>query len=286
MVRLRIMTKADIPAGMRLKEIAGWNQTAEDWMRFLNASEGGCFVAEADGKVRGTVTTIAYEKRLAWVGMVLVDPEDRGKGVGTKLLEIAIESLINAKIASIKLDATPQGKPIYEKLGFQREYEIERWILKRTPEVAAQADENLSRNAVSERVLEMILAEDREVFGADRSQLLRSLRQSAPEFTGAVWENTTLRSSAFGRRGSFADHLGPWMAKDTEAARELLRSFVARSRREVLLVDCLKSNAIAGNLLKSMGFEFSRPLTRMYLGANQHPGRTENLCAIVGPEFG
>jgi GNAT superfamily N-acetyltransferase len=280
------MTKSDIPAGMRLKEIAGWNQTAEDWMRFLDADEGGCFIAEVDGTVRGTVTTITYEKRFAWVGMVLVDPEYRGKGLGTKLLEIAIEHLLNARITSIKLDATPQGKPIYEKLGFQCEYEIERWILKRTLETSARPDENVSRNAVSGQVLEMILAEDREIFGADRSQLLISLRQGAPELTGAVLENATLRGSAFGRRGSFADHLGPWMAKDMKAASKLLKSFIASSRREMLLVDRLKSNVIAGDLLRSMGFEHSRALTRMYLGANEHPGRTGNLCAIMGPEFG
>ena len=40
-MRLRIMTMADIPAGMRLKEIAGWNQTAADWKRFLEASPKG-----------------------------------------------------------------------------------------------------------------------------------------------------------------------------------------------------------------------------------------------------
>ena len=28
---IRVMTPADIPAGMRLNEIAGWNQTFEDW---------------------------------------------------------------------------------------------------------------------------------------------------------------------------------------------------------------------------------------------------------------
>jgi GNAT superfamily N-acetyltransferase len=285
-MQLRIMTKADVPAGMRLKEIAGWNQTAEDWMRFLDASERGCFVAEVDGEVRGTVTTITYEQRFAWVGMVLVDPQYRGRGLGTKLLKTAIEYLQDARIAAIKLDATPQGKPIYEKLGFQAEYEIERWILKRTAEAAAQAGETVPANMVSGQNLETILAEDREVFGADRSQLLKSLRQSAPEFTGAVWENSTLRGSAFGRHGSFADHLGPWMAKDKSAATQLLSSFIANSRRETLLVDCLKSNAIAGALLRAMGFEYSRPLTRMVLGANQYPGSTENLCAITGPEFG
>lgn len=285
-MRLRIMTKSDIPAGMRLREIAGWNQTAEDWMRFLDASQDGCFVAEAEGKVRGTVATIVYEKRFAWVGMVLVDPEYRGKGLGTKLLKAAIEYLQNINIACIKLDATPQGKPIYQKLGFQCEFEIERWLLKRTSEVVAQAAEFIPENAVSDQVLQMILAEDREVFGADRSQLLKSLRQNAPEFTGAVWENEALRGSAFGRRGSFADHIGPWMAKDGDAASELLRSFIDCSRRQILVVDWLKSNTMAGGLLRSTGFEYSRPLTRMYLGANQHPGRTENLCAIMGPEFG
>ena len=74
-MRIRTMTKEDIPAGMRLKESAGWNQTAADWSRFLEASPEGCFVAEIDGRVCGTAATISFEKRFAWVGMVLVDPE-------------------------------------------------------------------------------------------------------------------------------------------------------------------------------------------------------------------
>ena len=78
-MRLRTMTKADIPAGLRLKEIAGWNQTAADWKRFLEASPEGCFVAEEDGRVCGTATTISFENRFAWVGMVLVDPDTFGE---------------------------------------------------------------------------------------------------------------------------------------------------------------------------------------------------------------
>ena len=66
-MQIRTMTVRDIPAGMRLKEIAGWNQTEADWQIFLDASSDGCFVAEADGVVRGTATTIVYGGRLAWV---------------------------------------------------------------------------------------------------------------------------------------------------------------------------------------------------------------------------
>src|SRR4029077_18041754 len=108
------MTKTDIPAGMRLKELVGWNQTSDDWKRFLVASPDGCFVAEVDGQGCGTVTTISYEDRFAWIGMVLVDSEKRGRGIGTRLLERAIEHLDRHKIPAIKLDATPQGKALYE----------------------------------------------------------------------------------------------------------------------------------------------------------------------------
>src|SRR6266404_8815729 len=131
MMRMRHMTRQDIAGGMRLKDLAGWNQTEADWERFLSSSPDGCFVAEIDGRVIGTVTTIVYEDRFAWIGMVLVDPGFRNRGIGRALLQRAIEHLESRNLACIKLDATPQGKPVYEKVGFVSEYEIERWTLKR-----------------------------------------------------------------------------------------------------------------------------------------------------------
>jgi len=64
--------------------------------------------------------------------MVLVDPEYRGQGIGTKLLARAIEYLNDLKIAAIKLTRRRKEKPLYEKLQFVAEYEIERWTLRRS----------------------------------------------------------------------------------------------------------------------------------------------------------
>ncbi len=285
-MHLRVMTKADICAAQRVKEIAGWNQTKTDWERFLEASETGCFVAELDGQVCGTATTISFENRFAWVGMVLVDPAFRGRGIGTRLLERTIEYLDALRIPSIKLDATPQGKPLYEKLGFLPEYEIERWSLRRPP---VQVTELSGAGRFADplpSLLEQIFEMDREIFGANRSFLLRSVHQEAPDFTAAITVEGRLRGYTLGRRGSFADHLGPWMANDAATARELLQRFLARSTRDVLIVDYLKSSNVAGPLLRSFGFSFTRPLTRMVRGDNTYPGSTERLCAILGPEFG
>jgi GNAT superfamily N-acetyltransferase len=288
-MRLRTMTKTDIPAGLRLNELAGWNQTAADWHRFLAASPEGCFVVEIDGQVRGTTTTIVFEDRFAWVAMVLVDPEYRGRGAGTRLLERAIAYLDDRKVSTIKLDATPQGLPIYQKLGFVAEYEIARWMLRRSPDEAVETIHTARGplvQSLTEENWDSICKADREVFGADRSLLLRSFQDEAPDFTAAIWNDSTLDGYAFGRRGSFADHFGPAMAKDAGTTSKLLEGFLTRAHRETLIADCLQTNRVIGDLLKSYGFAYSRPLTRMDRGPNAYAGQPELICAIAGPEFG
>jgi GNAT superfamily N-acetyltransferase len=278
-MKLCTMTTADIPAGMRLKDLAGWNQTPADWRCFLESSPRGCFAAEVEGRVVGTATTIVYEERFAWIGMVLVDPEFRGRGIGTRLLEKAIEYLDGIGIRTMKLDATPQGRPIYQKLGFLDEYEIARWLLKRSPREAAAAPEPC-------RVSDGVLQLDREIFGADRGRLLKALAFENPDFALVAEQQGEIAGYAFGRRGTVADHLGPWVARDANAAADLLDEFLRRSRREAVFVDALKARRIVGELLPARGFTVSRPLTRMVRGPNNYPGRPELLCAILGPEFG
>ena len=261
-MRLRTMTEADIPAGMRLKKISAWNQTAQDWRRFLDASPNGCFVAQVDSRIVGTATTIRYEDKFAWIGMVLVDPEYRGRGIGTRLLEKAIAFLDEAKIPTMKLDATPLGKPLYEKLGFVTEYEIERLVLKRDAEDLPPSPPMQAQGPISNPELDLVVAQDRELFGANRGDLLKSLRRDAPELTSAVWNGGKLQGYVFGRKGSFADHIGPLMATNRESCQRLVAAFLQASTRENLIIDWLKTNTVAADLLGRHGFRYSRPLTR------------------------
>jgi hypothetical protein len=64
-VRFRLMTAADIPQAMQLKDAAGWNQTCADWLRFLSANPEGCFVADIEGRILGTSASIVYEGKLS-----------------------------------------------------------------------------------------------------------------------------------------------------------------------------------------------------------------------------
>jgi len=138
----------------------------------------------------------------------------------------------------------------------------------------------------SSEQLSEVFQRDREVFGADRTVLLRSLNEQAPDLTLTSRNGADLTGYVFGRHGLFADHLGPWMARDAEAAKNSFAEFLQRSSRETIIVDALKSSPVAGELLREHGFSPARLLTRMYRGPNSFPGNPASLCAIAGPEFG
>src|SRR5205807_2729579 len=110
-MRIRPMTSADIPLGMRLKQQNGWNQLEADWQRLLALEPGGCFVAEVDGVGVGTAGACVFGP-VAWIAMVLVDAERRKQGVGTALMEHALAYLNGRGVRSVRLDATPLGQPL------------------------------------------------------------------------------------------------------------------------------------------------------------------------------
>ncbi len=167
-------------------------------------------------------------------------------------------------------------------MGFVTEYEIDRWMLKRS--LLEQPTSN--KPAPSADMLTKVFECDREIFGADRSALLHSLSQRAPNLSLFAQSGAQLDGYAFGRHGLFADHLGPWMARDRNSARSLLAEFLQHSARETIIVDALKLNPFAPELLREHGFSPARLLTRMYRGPNYFPGKKDTLCAILGPEFG
>ena len=277
------MTAADVPFAMELKNLAGWNQTSSDWLGYLEFEAEGCFVAEVNGRAVGTSTAIGYGDRLGWIGMVLVHPEARGRGVGTRLLRHAIEYLRRRGTACVKLDATPMGKKVYVPLGFQEEFELARWAGS-APEIANESDPHL--RLLGERDLDELVAFDAHAFGVVRTNVLRALCQRNPAWCFVQRDASGIAGYLIAREGHQAVQLGPWLAADRETADRLLRAFFATVGGRRVFVDVPQPNEVGGALLRRYGFLVQRGFTRMHLGPNLHPGVPQRIFGCSGAEKG
>ncbi len=284
-IEIRLLVDSDIPAAMQLKEFARWNQTETDWRCLLRLEPRGCFGALLDGSLVGTTTTTTYDRELAWIGMVLVNPEYRRCGIATRLIKTALDYL-SGKVITVKLDATPEGQPVYESLGFEVESLIERWVgiagatpvgCSNTIETGAELDIETRRE---------LIALDRRAFGADRAPLIEILIDNAcvaPVLARAA--DGRLNGYALARRGTNADYVGPLVTTNAEQAGPLLDRVLGQLTGQQIYIDVNSAFEIGARVLADRGFVKQRDLIRMCYGARNSVAFPW-VFAIAGPEVG
>ncbi len=285
-IRIRQMQVNDLNAAMQIKNTDNWNQTEEDWLFLLHSNPEYCLVAILENQVIGTVTAINYQNKVAWIGMMLVSTDFRGIGVSKLLLNTIIHKLKDC--ASIKLDATPAGIPVYKKLGFLKEYEIDRMVSTRLHTMDNnQQDETIScLSPLLESDISNIASLDKSLFGVNRTDLIRFLLSSRKEICLQIKEGNQLKGYVLGRNGSNYIQIGPVMTYSTPLAQKLLYEVFRRLKGQPLVLDVLSDKLELKEWLHSNGFTSQRNFTRMYLKSNSSAGKIENQYIISGPELG
>jgi ribosomal protein S18 acetylase RimI-like enzyme len=282
---IRPLTPDDVEAAFALSSAAGWNQQHADWRMLLGLAPSGSFAATTDGRVIGTSIGIDYGG-FAWIAMMLVDPTWRGRGVGGYLLEAAMASV--PKHLPVRLDATPRGRSLYERYGFEDETRLTRYV-------AEDAERRLlppAKSAVRPLIgadLPTIAARDLEVFGGNRRPVLEWALERAPQYAHVIRSDRRM-GYCLGRPGRLFDQIGPVVAEDEDAAQALVCAAISASAHRPVVVDAFDSNEGFAAWLRAAGFRGERPLFRM-----RRPGQrtssngvglsTRAELAILGPEF-
>ena len=281
---LRSMQPTDIETAIKLSDAEGWNQTEKDWQLFLENDGNICMVAESDNRVIGTTTAINYSNHVAWIGMVLVDNDYRGRGVSKSLLTRVLKKL--ERCTSIKLDATPLGQPVYKKLGFEDEYLIARMTNSSLKDFSFTSNSSLLPELIHNNDHPQIITLDEDSFGANRAQLIGSLLK---EFPGKAWmlkQNNLITGFALGRDGKRYHHIGPVVASTVNDAKMLIGAALKRLIGEPVVVDVPEDKEELMSWLTAAGFTKQRHFTRMFRKENPFPGLTSRQYSICGPEFG
>ncbi|MEV1062797.1 GNAT family N-acetyltransferase [Streptomyces sp. NPDC050263] len=224
---IRRLTHRDLTACADLSEDRGWPREEHKWGLLLSAGKG-YGIDDPDGGLVSACVVTEYgphgRPALAAVGMVLVAERHARQGIGRRLMR-HIVSLMGT--TPLTLHATPNGRPLYEELGFKTTGRAEMVQGHFTP---GQPASGVATRAATAEDLTAILRLDEEVFGVDRTHVIIRLPAFADQLRvaedagrivgfAAAWPNMDTHV------------VGPLIARDTETAKALLASLAAGTER-------------------------------------------------------
>jgi len=259
---VRELSRPDVPTAASLLERAygrpgPW---ATELTLYLDLQPGGTVTAVEDGRLLGVGGTIDYGP-FGWIGLMGVDPDRQGAGIGRAILTAVLAYLDRRNCPVRVLDASAAGAPLYVAAGF---HDLGMTVLfQRNGDIppAAPVDGTVSRLQPSD--LADVAAFDRPIFGADRSRLLAWLLRR-PENDAFLIRGST--GAVAGFIYVQPDRIGPWVARDEAGAERLLIAALHSNVAQPAAVRIPDSNLAAMTLVQHHGFERQRALRHMYLG--------------------
>lgn len=202
-----------------LSQQVGWPHRHDDWALALAVSDG--VVALNGESVVGTACCTRFGD-VALLNMIIVDESMRGHGLGRRLMTAAMDL---APDAEMRLVATTDGMPLYEKLGFQATHKIVQH-----QGIAQTASPELPvRDGTVEDVAGLVRM-DHAASGLDREALLDRI---------AVQGDVLLAEGGFAMLRDFGRGrvIGPVVARDAATARALIAEAARRNAGTFLRID-------------------------------------------------
>lgn len=216
---LRDATDEDVPAIAALRESVEW--AVHDWAlrAVIGQPDARCVVAvAADGSVAGVGSGIRYAPRLGFVGNMVVDDAHRRRGAGTAILEAVADWLTARGCTRLELNATDEGRPLYEAHGFAT---VGPSVVARIPRgTPLDGDPATETTVATAGDGDRLAAYDRPRFGADRSRILRLLLDDPECVTVFAERDGELAGYAVVRPPE--PRLGPLVADAPEVVATLL----------------------------------------------------------------
>jgi len=175
---IRLMTTADVePIGAAMLR-EQWGDRRANLAFLAEHPQARAFVADADGDAVG-IGVLCVNGPVGWIGTVWVEPAWRRQGVGMAVTQATLDAAEVAGCRTLVLVATRDGRPLYERLGF----EVQTFYrILEAPGIEGAADPRVRSFEPGD--LGAIEALDRAATGEDRGHLLRAF--ASPESARVV----------------------------------------------------------------------------------------------------
>lgn len=234
-IELQDFGQDHIEGAVALSRQENWPHRPQDWQMALQLSSGAVALDD-QGRVTGTILVTPYGMDCAMINMVIVDRNVRGKGLGRRLMD---EAIALAGDRPLRLVATTDGMPLYQKLGF-----VASGTIRQHQGTVAALGAPDGVEAAGADDLPDIKALDRDAYGADREALIDALAERG-EFA-VIRRNGAIEAYAAIRPFGRGEVIGPVIAGNADAAKALISFFAAPRAGAFLRVDTDSRTGIAG----------------------------------------
>ena len=274
---MRDATSADLPAIAALRLAAGW--TVHEWaLGVVIGVPHARFVVAVDERdsIVATGSGIVYGP-LGFVGNMIVAEPYRRQGVGSAVLVAVTDFLEGAGCVRIELNATSDGRSLYERHGFQSIGRSLTACVPRTERVTRDAVLRVRRAGPDE--LDALAAYDRARFGGERRSLLaaivadREAQTLLAERDGTIEGYASVRDDEGGR-------IGPYLADSPAVAETLLAVAFEIGGAESLRLNLPPDNTEGADWLRGLGLELEPWDGRMARG-QPVPKRSETMYGMA-----
>ncbi|CAM3973419.1 GNAT family N-acetyltransferase [Bacillus albus] len=226
---------------------------------------------------------ILYEEKLASIGMVIVHPNYKGRGIGKAIKNACMKS-VSAQ-TPIMLIATDEGKPLYEKLGFRAVSYVSKYICNSyNVNNYCMRNEDYIMN-YEECDLEEIIKLDEYAFGTNRKGFVtKRIMQSEQCIVVKDKEQNVL---GYGLSIQTPENkiIGPVVAEDDAMAMRIVH-YLAREHHGKLRIDVPEGKNDFMNQLESVGFQKVNTPPIMMKNSDRFLKRNGELYSIAAQIFG
>lgn len=289
-VQIRKMRPEDAAFAADCVAREGWTgETQRAFEGYLEHDPEGCLVAEASGRSAGICVATSYG-RCGFIGDLIVRREERGRGIGPKLLDAAVRYLQKRGAEGICLDGVERAVPYYELSGFRpvcRSLRFAGWAdeLRRAGDLPGERG---SIRKMESRDLPGVSRLDRAAFGADRGYFLERRRSLHPELGWVAEDGEGIAGFILGLIGNDIVSAGPWVVTERwPRPDDLFRAVCAEAGDRRLRVGVLETSEAAVRFLRSVpGLAEVPGSRRMILGASGRLGSSPLCWAIGSPAKG
>ncbi|GAB6562997.1 GNAT family N-acetyltransferase [Bacillus mobilis] len=277
--RLREEQIGDIVA---LSSYIGWDYNREEIETIFDSGIVYGVWNERE-KLIASAAIILYGEKLASIGMVIVHPNYKGRGIGKAITDACIKSV--SVQTPIMLIATDEGKPLYEKLGFRVVSYVSKYICSsyNVNDYCVGNEDYMVK--YEECDLEEIIKLDENAFGTNREEFLTKRMIQSEQCIVVKDKEQNVLGYGLSIQTSENKIIGPVVAKNDAMAMRIVHH-LAREHNGKLRMDVPKGKNGFMKELEITGFQKVHTPPIMMKNSDKLLKRSNELYSIAAQVFG